>query len=73
MAEALAASIPAPQAPVAAPVVTAAESIPASMAKLVDIDAEIPVRTVQLDGLVSKLGFCSSLSGAVLMYVIYRL
>ena len=52
MAEALAASIPAPQPAAAAPVATAAESIPASKAKLVDTEAEIPLRRVQLDGLV---------------------
>jgi len=51
MAAALAASqaaaAPAPVAPVQAP----AEVIPASWAKLVDSEAEIPLRQVQLDGL----------------------
>jgi len=52
MAETLAASLPAPaptQTTNAAPV---AESIPASMSKLIDIEAEIPIEVVQLDGLV---------------------
>ncbi|EJT97812.1 hypothetical protein DACRYDRAFT_24778 [Dacryopinax primogenitus] len=52
MAAALAASqaaaAPAPAAPVQAP----AEVIPASWAKLVDSEAEIPLRVVQLDGLI---------------------
>jgi translation initiation factor 3 subunit H len=40
-----------PQQPVVPPPVT--EKIPPSMAKFVDVEAEIPVTTVQLDGLVS--------------------
>ncbi|TFK77027.1 translation initiation factor 3 subunit 3 [Pluteus cervinus] len=52
MAAALAASLPAPSA---APVTTAPtyEAIPASMSKVIDIEAEIPLHTVQLDGLVA--------------------
>ncbi len=51
MAAALAASLPAPQsAPTpAAPIY---EAIPASMSKVIDIEAEIPVTNIQLDGLV---------------------
>ncbi|KDQ16746.1 hypothetical protein BOTBODRAFT_129656 [Botryobasidium botryosum FD-172 SS1] len=53
MAAALAATLPATQsnAPTA-PAPTASESIPPSMAKYVDIEAEIPITSVQLDGLV---------------------
>lgn len=52
MAAALAASLPAPSA---APVTVAPtyEAIPASMSKVIDIEAEIPLICVQLDGLVS--------------------
>ncbi|KAJ7597115.1 translation initiation factor 3 subunit 3 [Mycena floridula] len=51
MAAALAASLPA--APSAAPTVAPShESIPASMAKVIDIEAEIPLTCVQLDGMV---------------------
>lgn len=53
MAETLAASLPAPAPAQAASAAPVAESIPASMAKLIDIEAEIPIETVQLDGLVS--------------------
>ncbi|KAI0067730.1 hypothetical protein BV25DRAFT_1896724 [Artomyces pyxidatus] len=51
MAAALAASLPAPQA---APTPSAPihDAIPASMSKLIDIEAEIPITSVQLDGLV---------------------
>ncbi|KAJ7070942.1 translation initiation factor 3 subunit 3 [Mycena amicta] len=51
MAAALAASLP---APTAAPVPAAPtyEAIPASMAKVIDIEAEIPLTVVQLDGVV---------------------
>ncbi|KAI0756637.1 hypothetical protein C8Q80DRAFT_1129711 [Daedaleopsis nitida] len=51
MAAALAASLPAPQS---APVPTAPtyEAIPASMAKVIDIEAEIPITSVQLDAIV---------------------
>jgi translation initiation factor 3 subunit H len=48
LAASLPASVPAPP-PSAAPV---ADSIPASMSKLIDIEAEIPIQVVQLDGLV---------------------
>lgn len=51
MAAALAASLPAPTAVNAAPVPTY-EAIPASMAKVIDIEADIPLTSVQLDGLV---------------------
>ncbi|EPQ60746.1 hypothetical protein GLOTRDRAFT_68645 [Gloeophyllum trabeum ATCC 11539] len=51
MAAALAASLPAPQA-APAPAAPTYEAIPASMAKVIDIEAEIPVTTVQLDGIV---------------------
>jgi len=51
MAAALAASLPAPSAATAAPTPTY-EAIPASMAKVIDIEAEIPLTCVQLDGMV---------------------
>ncbi|KAJ3503159.1 hypothetical protein NLJ89_g8556 [Agrocybe chaxingu] len=51
MAAALAASLPAPAAVTVAPTPTY-EAIPASMAKAVDIEAEIPLTCVQLDGMV---------------------
>ena len=51
MAAALAASLPTPQA-TPAPAAPAPEAIPASMAKAVDIEAEIPISCVQIDGLV---------------------
>lgn len=52
MAAALAASLPAPQtAPT--PAAPTYEAIPASMSKVIDIEADIPVTSVQLDGLVS--------------------
>ena len=51
MAAALAASLPAAPAASAAPVPTY-EAIPASMAKVIDIEADIPLTSVQLDGLV---------------------
>lgn len=55
MAAAIAASMPEKQsaasaAPTAAPT---HEQIPASMAKLMDVEAETPLTTVELDGLVS--------------------
>ena len=54
MAAALAASLPAPtSAPV--PVAPTYEAIPASMSKVIDIEAEIPLTNVQLDGMVSVL------------------
>jgi hypothetical protein len=52
MAAALAASLPAPQA-ASAPAAPIYEAIPASMSKAVDIEAEIPLICVQIDGLVS--------------------
>ena len=54
MAAALAASLPAPST-VAAPTQPTYESIPPSMAKVVDIEAEIPLSVVQLDGMVCPL------------------
>jgi len=51
MAAALAASLPAPSAVTVAPKPTY-EAIPASMAKVIDIEAEIPLTCVQLDGMV---------------------
>lgn len=51
MAAALAASLPAP--PVAPPPSAPTyEAIPASMAKIIDTEGEIPIRGIQLDGLV---------------------
>ena len=52
MAETLAASLPAPAPAQATNTAPVAESIPASMSKLIDIEAEIPIEVVQLDGLV---------------------
>lgn len=54
MAAALAASLPAPQA-ASTPAAPTYEAIPASMSKVVDIEAEIPLTCVQIDGLVSGL------------------
>lgn len=51
MAAALAASLPAPTA-APAPAAAAYETIPASMVKAIDLEAETPITTVQLDGLV---------------------
>lgn len=51
MAAALAASLPAPSAAPAAPTPTY-EAIPASMSKVIDIEADIPLTCVQLDGMV---------------------
>ncbi|THV04870.1 hypothetical protein K435DRAFT_713912 [Dendrothele bispora CBS 962.96] len=51
MAAALAASLPAPSA-APAPVQPTYEAIPASMSKVIDVEAEIPVNSIQLDGLV---------------------
>lgn len=53
MAAALAASLPAPQAAPTA-VAPTHDAIPASMAKVVDIETEIPLQVVQLDGMVSS-------------------
>jgi len=52
MAAAIAASLPAPTA--AAPVVERPtyEAIPASMSKVIDIEADIPITRVQIDALV---------------------
>ena len=51
-AAALAASLPAPAA-APAPAAPTYEAIPPSMAKVIDIEAEIPIHTVQLDGMVN--------------------
>ncbi|KAG1899142.1 translation initiation factor 3 subunit 3 [Suillus fuscotomentosus] len=51
MAAALAASLPAPQA-APTPAAPTYEAIPASMSKAIDIEAEIPLTCVQLDGIV---------------------
>lgn len=55
MAAAIAATMPERQAAqTAAPTAASThEAIPASMAKLMDVEAEIPLTTVELDGLVS--------------------
>ena len=55
MAAAIAASIPAAQAPAAVPAAPIYETIPPSMAKVIDIEGEIPITKVQLDGLVCLL------------------
>ncbi|KAI0673504.1 hypothetical protein C8Q78DRAFT_1017515 [Trametes maxima] len=55
MAAALAANLPAPQA-APTPSAPTYEAIPASMAKVIDIEAEIPITSVQLDAMaVSKI------------------
>jgi translation initiation factor 3 subunit H len=51
MAATIAASLPAPQA-ATTPAAPTHEPIPASMAKLIDIEAEIHLKYVQLEGLV---------------------
>ncbi|KAJ7225425.1 translation initiation factor 3 subunit 3, partial [Mycena pura] len=51
MAAALAASLPAPTA-APTPVAPTYEAIPPSMSKVIDIEAEIPLQVVQLDGMV---------------------
>ena len=51
MAATIAASLPAPQA-ASAPAAPTHEPIPASMAKLIDIEADIRTKYVQLEGLV---------------------
>jgi len=58
MAAAIAASLPAPQA-ASAPAVPIHEPIPASMSKLIDIEAEIPLSMVQLEGLVCPAAIAS--------------
>lgn len=52
MAAALAASLPAPSS-APAPTVPTYEAIPASMSKVIDLEGEIPLQSVQVDGLVS--------------------
>lgn len=52
MAAALAATLPASAPTPVAPQSTHDAIIPASMAKVVDIEAEIPFNVVQLDGMV---------------------
>jgi translation initiation factor 3 subunit H len=53
MAAAIAASLPSTSA-APAPAAPVHEAIPASMAKLIDIEADIPVTVIELDGLVSR-------------------
>ena len=60
MAAAIAASIPAPQS-APAPAAPVYEAIPASMSKVIDVEAEIPVTSVQLDALVSVSQFLTRL------------
>ena len=64
MAAALAASLPAPSA-APAPAAPTYEAIPASMSKVIDLEGEIPLQSVQLDGLVS----CDLLSSLVPPYL----
>lgn len=52
MAAAVAASLPAPQS-APTPAAPTYEAIPASMARLIDLEADIPVTGVQLDGMVN--------------------
>jgi translation initiation factor 3 subunit H len=59
MAAALAASLPAPQAEPLPPAPTY-DAIPASMSKVIDTEAEIPLSCVQLDGLVRTKVFVTS-------------
>jgi len=59
MAAAIAASLPAPQT-ASAPAAPMHEPIPASMSKLIDIEVEIPLNLVQLEGLVCTPRACSS-------------
>ncbi len=54
MAAAIAASLPAPQS-APTPAGPTYEAIPASMSKVIDIEADIPLACVQLDGMVSSL------------------
>lgn len=51
MAAAIAASLPAPQA-APTPAAPTYEAIPASMSKAIDLEADIPLTFVQLDGMV---------------------
>lgn len=57
MAAAIAASLPAPTAAVPTAAKPTYEAIPASMSKIVDIEAEIPVTSVQLDAMVVTYTF----------------
>jgi len=57
MAAAIAASLPAVQA-APTPVAPTQESLPAGWNKRVDAEAEIPITTVQIDGLVRLDEFC---------------
>ena len=60
MAAAVAASIPAPQA-APTPSAPTYEAIPASMSKVIDLEAEIPITSVQLDSMVSTFAHTSRL------------
>ena len=53
MAAAIAASLPAPTTAAPSSVKPTYDAIPASMSKVVDIQAEIPISSVQLDAMVS--------------------
>lgn len=57
MAAAIAASLPTTSSAPAPSAGPTHEAIPASMAKVIDAEAEIPVTAVQLDGLVRDLKF----------------
>ena len=57
MAAAIAASLPAVQA-APTPAAPTKETLPASWNKSVDAEAEIPITTVQIDGLVRLNGLC---------------
>lgn len=52
MAAAIAASLPAPQS-APTPAAPSYEAIPASMSKVIDLESDIPLQCVQLDGMVS--------------------
>jgi translation initiation factor 3 subunit H len=61
MAAAVAASLPTVQA-ASTPVVPVQATLPASWNKRVDAEADIPITTVQIDGLVCLVGFVRELS-----------
>ena len=72
MAAALAASLPAPQA-APAPSAPTYEAIPASMAKVIDIEADIPITSVQLDAMVSALSIAMLYARRLRSFVHVRL
>ena len=59
MAAAIAASLPAPQS-APTPAQPTYEAIPASMSKAIDLESDIPLTHVQLDGIVSTEALISS-------------